>query len=59
MKISKWLSILLVLALLLCLLPAAALAEDRMGPSFFMVSFIWVCIISAWPSRFFWAYKST
>ena len=27
MKISKWLSILLVLALLLCLLPAAALAE--------------------------------
>ena len=27
MKISKWLSILLVLTLLLCLLPAAALAD--------------------------------
>ena len=31
MKISKWLSILLVLALLLCLLPAAALADPEDG----------------------------
>lgn len=31
MKISKWLSILLVLALLLCLLPAAALADPADG----------------------------